>query len=43
MQPVPLANCTLERFGEKHDGGYLLCSNLLKDVSAGYSVRHLWL
>ena len=37
VQPVPLANCTLERFGEKNDGGYLLCSNLLKSVEAGYS------
>jgi hypothetical protein len=37
LQPVPLANCTFERFGEARDGGYLLCSNLLKNVEAGYS------
>jgi hypothetical protein len=37
LRPVPLANCQLERFGETYDGGYLLCSNLLKDVQAGYS------
>ena len=37
VQPVPLANCTFERYGEKHDGGYLLCSNLLQQVKAGYS------
>jgi hypothetical protein len=37
LHPVPLANCQLARFGEKYDGGYLLCSNLLKDVQAGYS------
>lgn len=37
LQPVALANCTFERFGEAHDGGYLLCGNLLKSVEAGYS------
>ena len=37
LQPVQLSNCTLERFGEKHDGGYLLCGNLLGSVKAGYS------
>lgn len=37
VQPVPLANCTFERYGEEHDGGYLLCSNLLQSVKAGYS------
>jgi hypothetical protein len=37
LQPVSLANCTLERFGEPHDGGYLLCANLLESVQAGYS------
>jgi hypothetical protein len=36
LQPVRLANCTLERFGEPNDGGYLMCANLL-DVQAGYS------
>jgi hypothetical protein len=37
VQPVPLNNCTFKRFGEAHDGGYLLCSNLLQGVKAGYS------
>jgi hypothetical protein len=37
LQPVALANCQLERFGEAHDGGYLMCGNLLDDVEAGYS------
>jgi hypothetical protein len=37
IQPVKLANCRLERFGDRHDGGYLLCANLGTDVSAGYS------
>ncbi len=39
LQPVALTNCVLERFGETHDGGYLMCSNLLQGVQAGYSVR----
>jgi hypothetical protein len=34
---VRLANCELERFGEAHDGGYLLCRNLLGDVKSAYS------
>jgi hypothetical protein len=37
IQPVALANCTLERFGEPHDGGYLVCANLLNGVQSGYS------
>jgi hypothetical protein len=37
LTPVALANCTLERFGEPNDGGYLVCANLLEDVGAGYS------
>lgn len=36
LQPVSLANCTLERIGEKADGGYLMCGNLLQ-AAAGYS------
>lgn len=36
LQPVRLANCTLERVGEAHDGGYLMCGNLLQ-AAAGYS------
>jgi len=37
LQPVALANCQLERFGETHDGGYLMCANLLNGVASGYS------
>lgn len=37
LQPVVLANCRIERFGEPNDGGYLMCANLLDDVEAGYS------
>jgi hypothetical protein len=37
LQPVKLTNCTIERFGEPNDGGYLMCANLLGPVQAGYS------
>jgi hypothetical protein len=37
IQPVRIANCELQRFGEPHDGGYPLCANLLGGVKAGYS------
>src|SRR5262245_54724820 len=37
LQPVALSNCRLERFGETHDGGYLMCANLLDAVESGYS------
>ena len=37
LRPVALTNCRLERFGEPHDGGYLMCTDLLKEVEAGYS------
>ncbi len=37
LQPVALSNCALERFGEAHDGGYLMCGNLLGHVQSGYS------
>jgi hypothetical protein len=37
LRPVVLSNCRLERFGEAHDGGYLMCGNLLEHVQAGYS------
>jgi hypothetical protein len=37
IQPVRIADCALQRFGEAHDGGYPLCSNLLNRVRAGYS------
>jgi hypothetical protein len=37
LQPVALTGCQLERFGEAHDGGYLMCGNLLRGVQSGYS------
>ena len=37
LKPVRLANCTLARFGNTHDGGYLMCGNLLGDVRSAYS------
>jgi hypothetical protein len=37
IQPVALANCTLERFGETNDGGYLMCGNLLRAAKSAYS------
>jgi len=37
LQPVKLRNCELARFGEKNDGGYLLCGNLLTGVESAYS------
>ena len=37
LKPVALANCTLARFGHSHDGGYLMCANLLGNVRSAYS------
>jgi hypothetical protein len=37
LQPVAITNCELERFGERNDGGYLMCGNLLTGVQAAYS------
>jgi hypothetical protein len=37
LQPVALANCQLQRFGERHDGGYLMCGDLLGGAQTGYS------
>jgi hypothetical protein len=37
LQPVAVTNCQMKRFGEPHDGGYLLCGNLLGGVQSGYS------
>ena len=36
LKPVAL-NCQLARFGEAHDGGYLMCGNLLDNAQSGYS------
>jgi hypothetical protein len=37
LRPVSVTNCQLERFGERHDGGYLMCGNLLSAVRSAYS------
>lgn len=37
VQPIALKNCTLERFGARNDGGYLICGNLLGNVQSAYS------
>ena len=37
LQPVKLANCELERVGDAHDGGYLICGNLTTRAAALYS------
>lgn len=37
LQPITLKNCTLQRFGGPHDGGYLMCGNLLGNIQAAYS------
>ena len=37
LQPVEIADCRMERFGGRHDGGYLLCGNLLGSAAAAYS------
>jgi hypothetical protein len=36
-QPVPLVNCEFKRYGDEHDGGYVMCANLLSDVQVAYS------
>jgi hypothetical protein len=37
IQPVKLSNCEFERVGDKHDGGYLICGNLIARSEALYS------
>ena len=37
LRPVTLANCTLRRYGVLHDGGYLMCGNLMGDARSAYS------
>ncbi|MGA2447972.1 MAG: hypothetical protein ABTD50_04770 [Polyangiaceae bacterium] len=37
IRPVRLKNCTMKRFGHPHDGGYVMCSNLLGQVQSAYS------
>ena len=37
LKTVALDNCTLYRLGNAHDGGYLICENLMRDVKSAYS------
>lgn len=37
LAPTHITNCELQRFGSAHDGGYLMCGNLLKPAQAVYS------
>ena len=37
LQTVQLENCTLKRYGSAHDGGYLLCADLLAGAGSAYS------
>ncbi len=37
LKPVKLENCEMSRYGAAHDGGYLLCENLMREVQVGYS------
>ena len=35
--PARLTNCTLQRFGNANDGGYVMCANLMSAAQSGYS------
>lgn len=37
LRPVTLTNCTPKRFGSAHDGGYVMCENLIDGVQVAYS------
>jgi hypothetical protein len=37
LKTVTLKNCTLKRYGSAHDGGYLMCENLIDGVQSAYS------
>jgi len=37
LQPVTLQNCALARVGSPHDGGYLMCHNLMAGLETAYS------
>lgn len=37
LTTVSLKNCAFERYGSAHDGGYLLCGNLIPGVESAYS------
>lgn len=34
---MTLRNCTFKRFGSAHDGGYLMCENLIAGIESAYS------
>jgi hypothetical protein len=37
LRPTTLGNCRLKRYGAPHDGGYLMCENLMGEARAAYS------
>jgi hypothetical protein len=37
LKPVALTNCVLTRVGSLHDGGYVMCGNLISGAEAAYS------
>jgi hypothetical protein len=37
LKPVTLKNCALTRVGSAHDGGYVMCGNLISGAGAVYS------
>jgi hypothetical protein len=37
LRPVTLRNCELARIGGAHDGGYLMCRNLMAGLETAYS------
>jgi len=37
LRPTTLANCRLKRYGAPHDGGYLMCENLMGEARSAYS------
>ena len=37
LTPVRITNCTLNRYGNANDGGYLMCANLMAAAQSGYS------
>jgi hypothetical protein len=37
LTPIQITNCTLARYGNANDGGYLMCANLMAAAESGYS------
>jgi hypothetical protein len=37
LRPIAITNCTLKRYGDERDGGYVMCSNLMAEAKAVYS------